>query len=108
MPTLYISDKDVINISAALLVIVAFFQISGGTQAVGLGILRGMTDMKIPTLITLAAYWLMGLPSVYFLAFKLNMGIYGIWYGLLISLTASGVLMMIRFNTKTRKKISRL
>lgn len=108
LPTLYISDKDVINISAALLVIVAFFQISDGTQAVGLGILRGMTDMKIPTLITLAAYWLMGLPSGYFLAFKLNMGIYGIWYGLLISLTASGVLMMIRFNTKTRKKISRL
>ena len=105
LPTLYISEKDVIDISATLLVIVAFFQISDGTQAVGLGILRGMTDMKIPTLITLAAYWLIGLPSGYFMAFKLDMGIYGVWYGLLISLTASAFLMMLRFNSKSKKEI---
>lgn len=105
LPTLYISDKEVIDISASLLVIVAFFQISDGTQAVGLGILRGITDMKIPTLITLAAYWLMGLPSGYILAFKFNMGIHGVWYGLLISLTVSALFMMIRFNSKSRKKI---
>ncbi len=105
LPTLYISEKEVIDISAALLVIVAFFQISDGTQAVGLGILRGMTDMKIPTLITLAAYWLIGLPSGYFMAFKLDMGIYGVWYGLLISLTASAFLMMLRFNSKSKKEI---
>ena len=105
LPTLYISEKDVIDISATLLVIVAFFQISDGTQAVGLGILRGMTDMKIPTLITLAAYWLIGLPSGYFMAFKLDMGIYGVWYGLLISLTVSAILMMLRFNSKSKKEI---
>ncbi len=103
LPTLYISDAEVIEISATLLVIVAFFQISDGTQAVGLGILRGITDMKIPTVITLAAYWILGLPSGYLLAFKLNMGIYGVWYGLLISLTASAIFMMLRFNLKTRK-----
>lgn len=102
LPTLYIAEKEVIDISAALLVIVAFFQISDGTQAVGLGILRGITDMKIPTLITFAAYWLMGLPSGYFMAFKLDMGIYGVWYGLFISLTASALFMMIRFNSKSK------
>ncbi|SDU46995.1 MATE family efflux transporter [Desulfobacula phenolica] len=105
LPTLYISEKEVIDISAALLVIVAFFQISDGTQAVGLGILRGITDMKIPTLITLVAYWVIGLPSGYFLAFTCNMGIYGVWYGLLISLTASAFFMMIRFNAKSKQII---
>ena len=104
LPTLYISEKQVIDISATLLVIVAFFQISDGTQAVGLGILRGITDMKIPTVITLGAYWIIGLPSGYLLAFKLNMGIYGIWYGLLISLSASAIFMMLRFNLKTKKE----
>jgi len=106
LPTLYISEKEVIDISATLLVIVAFFQVSDGTQAVGLGILRGITDMKIPTVITLGAYWIIGLPSGYLLAFKLNMGIYGVWYGLLVSLTASAIFMMLRFNAKTRKKMS--
>ena len=104
LPTLYISEKEVIEISATLLVIVAFFQVSDGTQAVGLGILRGITDMKIPTVITLGAYWIIGLPSGYLLAFKLNMGIYGVWYGLLVSLTASAIFMMLRFNLKTRKE----
>lgn len=103
LPWLYVTDKAVIDMAATLLVIVAFFQISDGTQAVGLGILRGITDMKVPTLLTLAAYWIMGLPSGYVLAFHFNMGIYGVWYGLLISLSASALLMMIRFHAKTKK-----
>jgi MATE family multidrug resistance protein len=105
LPALYISEQAVIDMSASLLVIVAFFQVSDGTQAVGLGILRGITDMKIPTLITLVAYWVLGLPSGYLLAFTFNMGIHGVWYGLFISLTASGIFMMIRFNAKTRAGI---
>ncbi len=105
LPTLYISDKAVIDITASLLVIVAVFQVSDGTQAVGIGILRGLTDMKVPTFITLVAYWFMGLPSGYVLAFRFNMGIFGIWYGLLVSLTASGLFMMIRFNAKSKKAV---
>ena len=54
LPWLYVSDSVVVEMSATLLVIVAFFQISDGIQAVGLGILQGITDMKIPTLV---AYW---------------------------------------------------
>jgi multidrug resistance protein, MATE family len=105
LPALYLDDSAIIEISANLLIIVAFFQISDGTQAVGLGILRGITDMKIPTFITFAAYWLIGLPCGYLLAFKFNMGISGIWYGLLISLTASAALMMLRFNVKSKNQI---
>ena len=104
-PTFYIGDKAVIDMTASLLIIVAFFQVSDGTQAVGIGILRGITDMKIPTLITLVAYWVMGLPSGYILAFGLDMGIFGVWYGLFISLTASGLFMMMRFNAKSKKVV---
>lgn len=106
LPGLYISEKSVIEIASVLLIIVSFFQISDGTQAVGLGILRGITDMKIPTYFTLAAYWLLGLPSGYILAFKFNMGVRGVWYGLLISLTISAILMMLRFHFKSKQLIS--
>lgn len=102
LPGFYIADKNVIDIAAVLLVIVSFFQLSDGTQAVGLGILRGITDMKVPTYITLAAYWLLGLPSGYILAFKLNMGVRGVWYGLFISLTISAFLTMLRFHIKSK------
>lgn len=106
LPGLYISEKSVIEIASVLLIIVSFFQISDGTQAVGLGILRGIPDMKIPTYFTLAAYWLLGLPSGYILAFKFNMGVRGVWFGLLISLTISAILMMLRFHFKSKQLIS--
>ncbi|HCY83839.1 MAG TPA: MATE family efflux transporter [Desulfobacteraceae bacterium] len=102
LPTLYVSEPEVIQITAGLLVIVAFFQLSDGAQAVGIGILRGITDMKVPTLLTLAAYWIIGLPVAYALAFWADMGIYGVWIGLLLSLTVSALLMALRFHVKTR------
>ncbi|MCG8636824.1 MAG: MATE family efflux transporter [Desulfobacterales bacterium] len=102
LPGFYVTDPIVVEITAFLLVIVAFFQLSDGTQAVGIGILRGITDMKIPTLLTLAAYWIIGLPSGYALAFWAGLGIYGVWYGLLISLTVSALLMMLRFHIRTK------
>lgn len=105
LPSFYVEDKTVIDMTASLLIIVAFFQVSDGTQAVGIGILRGMTDMKIPTLITLVAYWVMGLPSGYILAFGFDMGIFGVWYGLFISLTASGLFMMMRFHAKSKSLV---
>jgi len=104
LPGLYVSDSGVIDMAASLLVIVAFFQISDGTQTVGIGILRGITDMKIPTFITLAAYWVIGLPSGYLLAFHFNLGIYGVWYGLLTGLSVSAFLMMLRFHARTKNK----
>ena len=55
LPHIYISDIEVIPIAASLLVIAAFFQISDGVQAVGLGVLRGITDVKIPMFITFIA-----------------------------------------------------
>ena len=97
LPTLYVDELPVIEIAASLLVIAAFFQLSDGVQAVALGILRGMADVKIPTLITLLAYWGVGIPIAYVLAFPVGWGAQGVWIGLLISLTVAAVLLVRRF-----------
>jgi MATE family multidrug resistance protein len=65
LPWMYTSDSIVINIAAQLLIIAALFQLFDGTQVVGLGILRGMGDVNIPTIITFLAYWVVGLPLGY-------------------------------------------
>ncbi len=102
LPGLYVSDPTVRQMASSLLLIVAVFQISDGIQSVGTGILRGLPDMKIPTLISLVAYWMAGLPTGYLFAFHLGMGIYGIWWGLAISLSVSAICMMLRFHFKTK------
>ena len=103
LPTLYVNDQEVISYASSLLIIAALFQISDGTQAVGIGILRGLTDVKIPTAITFIAYWIVGLPVGYLLAFTYKMGVQGVWYGLLIGLTTSAILLTLRFNSRSKR-----
>jgi MATE family multidrug resistance protein len=102
LPTLFVSDKEVLSIAASLLVVAAFFQISDGVQAVGLGVLRGITDVKIPMIISFTAYWIIALPVGYLFGFILKMGVVGIWIGLLSGLTIAAVLFTLRFNFKTK------
>ena len=102
LPTLYIDDEAVISIASRLIIIAALFQLSDGTQAVGIGVLRGLTDVKGPTIITFVAYWIISLPIAYLLAFNFNLGVDGVWIGLLIGLTASAILLTLRFNYKSK------
>jgi MATE family multidrug resistance protein len=102
LPTLYVNDHEVISYASSLLIIAALFQISDGTQAVGIGILRGLTDVKIPTAITFIAYWIVGLPVGYLFGFTLKMGVQGVWFGLLLGLTTSAILLTLRFNSRSK------
>ena len=97
LPWIYTSDNHVIFIAAQLLIIAAIFQLFDGTQVVGLGVLRGMGDVNIPTFITFLAYWVIGLPLGYYLGISLSLGVSGIWYGLVIGLMVSAILLYVRF-----------
>ncbi|SEF88041.1 MATE family efflux transporter [Algoriphagus boritolerans] len=105
LPTLYIDDPEVIALSASLLIIAGLFQLSDGVQVVGLGVLRGMEDVKVPTFVTLMAYWILGLPLGYLFAFELGMEEKGIWYGLLIGLSITALLLFYRFHTLSKKRL---
>ena len=105
LPTLYIEDIEVIQQASLLLIVAGLFQLSDGIQVIGLGALRGMSDVKIPTIITLIAYWVIGLPSGYLFGFVLDQGAIGVWYGLLSGLSIAAVLLFIRFNAMSKKLI---
>ncbi len=93
----YTKDMVVIDMAQKLLYIAAFFQLSDGIQCVSLGVLRGIGDTKIPTLITIISYWVIGIPLGYYLCFQLNWSLYGVWWALLFGLTFSAVFLSIRF-----------
>lgn len=95
--SLYIQESEVAGIASGLLIIAAFFQLSDGVQVAGLGILRGIYDVYIPTAFTLLAYWVIGIPLGYYLSTRLGMGVDGIWYGLLAGLTCSALMLVFRF-----------
>ena len=101
LPTLYIADEGVISVAATLLILAAFFQIPDGVQVAALGVLRGLQDVKRPTLITFIAYWIFGLPISWLAAFNFGLGPVGIWLGLVFGLTISAILLTWRFHQKS-------
>ena len=81
----------------SLLSLAAIFQISDGLQVAGAGALRGLKDTRIPMLITVTAYWLIGLPLGYTLGIAQGWGPRAIWFGIIAGLTVAAVLLNSRF-----------
>ncbi|RAK63513.1 MATE family efflux transporter [Hymenobacter edaphi] len=103
IPQLYNTDPAVVAQAATLLLIAALFQVSDGLQVVGLGALRGLEDVKIPSLVALLAYWVLALPLSYALGFGLGWGAGGVWLGLLAGLSAVAVVLLRRFERETHR-----
>lgn len=103
LPTLYTTDKAVIETASVLLVFAAFFQVSDGLQSIATGLARGIQDTRIPSVLAFVSYWLVMIPSCYWLAFKVGWGINGIWMGSIIGLSVASVFLLLRFGWKVRK-----
>ena len=105
VPWLYIDDIEVVKIASSLIVVAGLFQLSDGFQATVLGALRGLQDVTKPMGITFIAYWVIGIPTCYYLGFHTSLGTTGLWYGLFISLTASAIMLIIRFHILSKNLI---
>ncbi len=107
LPTFYIDNSQVVYLASQLLIIAALFQLSDGLQVVILGALRGLQDVKIPTLFCFIAYWVIGFPICFYLGKEDVLGSMGIWIGLLVGLSASAVMLYFRFNYLSKKLIEK-
>ncbi len=104
LPLLFNDETQVVEYAAVLLFLTAVFQISDSVQAIGVGLLRGIQDVKIPTLFVLLAYWVIGIPIGYWLAFEQDWNVAGIWIGLVVGLSASALLLTFRFLRLTKRR----
>lgn len=91
---MYTDDAAILAIAATVLLFAAVFQLGDATQCVASYALRGYKVTKIPMLIHAVAFWGFGLVPGYLLAYSADMGIYGFWTALVISLTVAAVLLV--------------
>ena len=101
----YSDNQEVVSIASKLLLVAALFQISDSAQVIFLGALRGLQDVKIPTLLTFIAYWMIGFPTSYFLGKETAYGSTGIWIGLLVGLASASIFLYLRFIYLTNRLI---
>ncbi|WP_245912611.1 MATE family efflux transporter [Marinobacterium halophilum] len=106
---LYTPVEEIVVLAATLISIGAVFQFSDALQVSAAGALRGYKDTAIPLVMVFIAYWLIGLPVGYILAFTdwvvAPLTAAGLWYGLLIGLSAGAVLLTTRLMRITRHAI---
>ena len=105
LPWMFTDNLEVVTMASSLLIIAGLFQLSDGLQAVILGGLRGLQDVKWPSILSFIAYWIIGFPICYYLGREDVLGTLGIWIGLLIALTSSAVMLFFRFNYLSNKLI---
>lgn len=101
--SLYSPDPAVITLGASLLLYAAVFQLSDATQVSCAGALRGFQDTFAVMIVTLIAYWGLGLGSGYWLAFYglsefgvEPMGAEGLWTGLIVGLSGAAIALIVR------------
>ena len=87
----------ILGLATGFLALGALFQLADGAQVLALGLLRGVQDTRGPMIQAMLAYWVVGLPAAYYLAFTADMGGNGIWLGLVIGLSLAALMMMTRF-----------
>jgi len=99
------ANQPVIDLAVVLLGVAAVFQVADGIQVTAAGALRGLKDTKRPMLIALVSYWGVGLTAGYILGFWLELGAWGLWWGLVAGLAIAAALLQNRFERLTAKLV---
>ncbi|WP_028237434.1 NorM family multidrug efflux MATE transporter [Pseudomonas brassicacearum] len=97
--------REVINLAVSLLAVAAWFELFDGTQTIAMGCIRGLKDAKTTFLVGLGCYWLIGAPAAWWMAFHLNWGPTGVWWGLALGLACAALSLTAAFEWKMKRMI---
>ncbi len=102
MPLLFTSNAEVVAMGAQMLIMVACFQVFDALQCAGIGILRGIQDVRIISVMSFIAYLVLNIPLGYLFGFVFEMGPSGLYFGYLFGLGTASVLYLLRAKRKIR------
>lgn len=94
---LYNDEALVIATAGSLMALAGVFQIFDGVQVCAAGALRGLEETQAPMRYAAIGYWLLAMPAAIVLAFVLDFGAAGLWWGLVIGLSVTATLGARKF-----------
>lgn len=104
IPYFFNNEPAVIEYASMLLILAGIFQISDATQAIAVGLLRGLYDVRVPMVFIIIAYWVIGIPLGYYLAFHTSLEARGMWIGLVTGLTIVAISLTFRFFSVSKQE----
>jgi MATE family multidrug resistance protein len=96
LASLYVDEAPVIRLAASIMVVVGIFQLFDSLQIGSVAMLRGLHDARVPAVMGLIAYWLIGIPVAVLLSSRFEMGAVGVWWGLASGLFAACLMTVPR------------
>ncbi|MGF1509372.1 MAG: MATE family efflux transporter [Myxococcota bacterium] len=102
------AEPQVVAAGRDLLVMAALFSLSDGVQAVAAGALRGVGDTRFAFGANVVGYWMVGLPVSWVLGLEWEYGAVGLWWGLVVGLTAVALALLSRFIILSGRPLSAL
>lgn len=105
---IYTDEIDVFGLAVMLIPIAGVFQIFDGIQAVALGVLRGLGDTRVPMMVSIVGFWCFGMPVSLWLAFGLDRGAVGLWWGLVVGLATVAAVLVLRIRYREGRELERL
>ena len=102
------ANSQVITLALPMLTIATVAQIPDVIQKITYGALQGIQDTRIPMMLSIPAFWGIGLTSGYILGFPLGWGGTGLWLGHSLGMAIAAILFLIRFHHQItyRKKFN--
>jgi MATE family multidrug resistance protein len=97
---IYTNDDAVLAIAVVLLPIAGLFQVFDGLQVVGAGVLRGAGDTRVPMVMSLAGFWLVGMPISVYLGLFTPLAAAGLWWGFVAGLGTVALFLVVRIRLR--------
>jgi MATE family multidrug resistance protein len=92
--SLFTNDPTVISTCATVLPLLAILVFFDGINSVVSGVLRGSGRQMLGAVCNFWGYFIVGLPLCAYLAFKQDMGIHGLWWGIIAGACVQAVVLL--------------
>jgi MATE family multidrug resistance protein len=93
------------KLALPMFTVAALTQVLDGSQKIAMGALYGLQDTQLPTLLSLSAFWLIGIPMSVYLCFSRGWGGVGLWLGQSLGIAIAAVVFVWRFHWLSCHKI---
>lgn len=95
LAALFTDDKEILGTASKLAQIIAVNQFLDCFNIICAAVLRGQGRQRIGSILSLIAYYMVGLPLEWYWGFKLNFQIFGLWIGLAIAVSFLSVVELV-------------
>ncbi len=102
IPLLFSSNEEVVKFASIFIMAIIAYQIPDGIQCIGVGVLRGLQDVKMIPVIAFFAYWLCNIPVGYLCAFYFGMGEKGLYMGFVVGFSVAAILLIVRMRHRLK------